>query len=222
MTYMKKNVWLIGFAVILIGAFGAMLAARKNVNIPSPTSTAAPEAQFAITAEDHIKGAQFAKVTIIEFSDFQCPACRAYYPLLNEVLKNYPNNDVRVIYKHFPLVNTHIGAEPAARASEAAALQGKFWEMHDLIFDKQESWATRPTRGAFEDLARELNLDINAFRRDYDLPALKNHVQRDLKEGIDLGVNSTPTFYLNGRKIENPRSLEDFKALIDTALANPL
>jgi protein-disulfide isomerase len=211
---MKKNIWLVGFIIILVAALGAIWFARKASNIDSGGQE---EAQIAITAEDHVKGSQNASVTLVEWSDFQCPACRSYYPILKALSAQFPD-DLRIVYRHFPLRAIHLGAEPAARASEAASLQGKFWEMHDLIFENQDSWGPAPTREAFEKLAQVLGLDIERYRSDVESDAVKNHVSNDLRLGNSLGINSTPTFYLNGRKISNPLSLDAFSAVIQAEL----
>lgn len=219
MSFIKNNIWGVGFAAILIGAFIVMAFASKNSGLPSPRSVAEDQVDFEIVADDHIKGNPDAKVTLIEFADFQCPACGAYNPVVDELSKEFPN-DLRVIYRHFPLRAIHFQAENAAKASEAAALQGKFAEMHDLLFAEQNSWARTSGTEVFSAYAETLGLDIERFENDIKSDAVLARVRRDSDFGLDIGLNSTPSFYLQGKKIGNPPSYEAFKALIETEIAN--
>jgi protein-disulfide isomerase len=217
MSFIKKNMWSIGFAVILLGALGAMYLARGNANIPSPTATAKETVDFIITAEDRVKGPDNAKVTIVEFSDFQCPACKAYYPIVDEVLKAHPN-DVRLVYKYFPLTQIHFRALASSYAAESAGLQGKFWEMLPLLFNNQDTWSKQTDTKEFEKYASGLGLDLAKFKSDMESGSVKDRVQKDLKFGIDLGINGTPSFYINGKKVVNPSSLAAFNTLVEDAL----
>jgi len=217
MSFIKRNMWSIGFVVILVGAFVAMWASSTGSDFPSPNANTKDAVEFIITNNDHVKGATNAKVTIVEFSDFQCPACKSYAPVLNELVKIFPN-DVRLVYKHFPLRSIHLRAQGAAEAAEAASLQGKFWEMVDKLFSGQEIWSKGKGSDQFEAYAKEFGLDTLKFKNDLASNEVKNAVNDDYKEGLDIGINSTPTFYLNGKKIVNPDSLEAFKALIETEL----
>lgn len=180
-----------------------------------------PVAALALPVDetiDHIKGPSTAKVTLVEYSDFECPACAQYEPLVREVLSSYPE-DVRLVYRHFPLVQIHRLALPSAKVSEAAQNQGKFWEMHDLLFDRQDMWVkSTSTENTFLAYAEELGLNKEQFTRDLGSDEVQEKVSNDMSSGTASGVNSTPSFYLNGKKI-TPRSIEEFKSLIDTELA---
>lgn len=213
MSFIRKNLWGIGFVVVLVGALVAMWAANKGGNIPSPVGTAKDEATISVATGDNIIGAQNAKVTIVEFSDFQCPACRSYAPLLEAIVAQFPN-DVRLVYKHFPLKSIHFRAMAAAQASEAAALQGKFWEMNKILFENQETWSKERDTKSFEMYATQIGLDVSKFKADYDREDIKNKINDQLKSGIDINVNSTPTMYVNNKKINNPQSFDEFKKLI--------
>lgn len=216
MSFIKRNLWGIRFAVILIGAFGAMWVAGKNTNIPSPTATVTNTTNFTFADDEYIKGPSTAKVTLVEFGDFQCPACGQYYPIVEEVMKAHPDN-LRVVFKHFPLTQIHYRAQIASQAAAAAGMQGKFWEMYDLLFKNQNSWVTKSGNTEFENYATQIGLDLSRFRTDISSQAAKDRVARDLKQGIDLGINGTPTFFLNGKHIDNPRSVEEFNKLIEEA-----
>lgn len=211
---MTKSSVLIITGVAVAAAGAAYLAVGGNVSSGGGTASAID----AIRAEDHVKGSPAAKVALVEYSDFQCPACGAYYPLLRRITEEYAN-DVVFTYRHFPL-QQHANAVPAARAAEAAALQGKFWEMHNLIFERQNAWTSEanPTE-IFMGYARELDLSADQFRRDYEADAGSDRAKTDFQSGLRAGVNATPTFFLNGKKIENPRSYDAFKAILHEAIA---
>ncbi len=171
-----------------------------------------------MSQNDNVKGDPQAKVVITEYSDFQCPACAYYAPLLKQVLDAYPEG-VALIYRHFPLKQIHFKAEAAARASQAAANQGKFWEMHDKLFEQQESWAQNAkSNQMFGEYAQELGLNRDQFENDMGSKTVKARVQRDYLHALSLQVDSTPTIYVNDQKIENPTSVEAFKAIIDPLL----
>lgn len=205
--------WLLAVFVI-VGAVWGMMQAGGN------SQSEGASLLGAVEDADMTKGNQHAVVTLVEYSDFQCAACGAYYPLLKQVSREYGEN-VRFVYRHFPLSQIHANAEPAARAAEAAGKQGKFWEMHDMIFEHQSEWSAQfDAREIFLSYARKLGLDEEKFAKDVDSREVKDKVARDYKSGIDSAVNATPTFFLNGKKIQNPRSYDEFKALLDRAQAS--
>lgn len=218
MSFIKKNLWLVGLAVLFFGAILAMWLAGRSSAIPPTAPQVQEVAEIDVTENDHIKGPIDAKVTIVEFSDFQCPACKAYAPIIKEVLERFPE-DVRFVYKHFPLRSIHPGAEPAARASEAASLQGKFWEMHDELFANQDAWGRTPSRNLFERYAENIGLDIDQFKRDFDSSVVRDRVNAHIRLSAELGLNSTPTFYVNGKIIRNPLSADAFAEIIQAELA---
>jgi protein-disulfide isomerase len=155
-----------------------------------------------------------AEVTIIKYSDYQCPACK-YFVSIEEQLKEEFGDDISIVTKHFPL-NMHEHAQLAARAAEAAREQGKYQEMHDLIFEGQEQWARGNAEGMFLGYAKSLDMDVEKFKEDMNSADMQRIVMHDKREGLDLGVNSTPTFFINGTKLErNPRTYEAFKAIVE-------
>lgn len=157
------------------------------------------------------------KVEIVKYSDFQCPACK-YFVSIEEKLKEEYGDKVKITYKHFPL-NMHEFAQLAARASEAAKAQGKFQEMHDLIFEGQEQWARGNAEGMFIGYAKKLDLNMDQFKEDLNSASTQNIVMKDKQQGLDLSVNSTPTFFINGAKLENnPRTYGGFKAIIESQM----
>lgn len=169
---------------------------------------------LVLKESDQVKGEANAPVTIIEYSDFQCPACAAYQPILKQLLAD-PDSGIRFAYRHFPLSNIHRNAELAARAAEAAGKQGKFWEMHDTLFENQKSWAEASSaRSVFAEYANKIGLDISKFESDLDSVEVKEKVYTDAESGNALTVRGTPTFFVNGTKIKNPQSYEEFVSII--------
>ncbi len=156
------------------------------------------------SASDHVEGNAQAKVVLVEYSDLQCPACARYYPVVKQIREEL-GNDVMIVYRHFPLRQIHPHAEIAARAAEAAGMQGKFWEMHDIMFEFQQDWSAEINpKDSFERYAAQIGLDVGRFKDDINSKAAKEGVQNSYESGLRNGVNATPTFYLNGVKIENP------------------
>jgi len=179
----------------------------------APVQTLFPEID-KIRASDHVKWKLNSKNILVEYSDFECPACRDRHNFLNEFEKTATPNATLVL-KNFPLFQVHPLAEKAAYAAEAAGLQNKYWEMSDLLFNNQDSWSTLgdPTN-YFIDLAKKLNLDINKFKTDSNSQIVKDKVDADLTEGNKIGINATPTFFLNGQKLDNITSLDQFTKLL--------
>lgn len=210
-------IWVAVVLVLVVTVIGVW----KGASIPtsSTNSRVIETLSEAVLPTDWIKGSGSPKVTLVEYSDFQCPACGAYYPLVEKVFENNKNN-LAFVYRHFPLPQ-HKNALAAAYATEAAGAQGKFWEMQAMIFDHQADWSETDTAEAtFEGYATTLKLDLTRFKSDRDSQIIKDAVAHDIETGTASGVNSTPSFYVNGKKITNPRSLEEFDAVIKTAMSN--
>lgn len=172
-----------------------------------------------VSSGDWVKGNPEAKLTIVEYSDLQCPACYAYYPVVKQLIENY-GDDIRVVYRHFPLSQIHPNAELAAKATEAAGLQGKFWEMHDKLFDEQYAWANLSNaKEAFTGYAQELNLDVDRFSADLEGKDVERAVEEDYQSGNASNVSGTPTFFVNDQQITSPQGYEPFAQLIEEKLA---
>lgn len=156
-----------------------------------------------------------AKINIVKYSDYQCPACK-YYVSIEEELKEEYGDEISITTKHFPL-SMHEFAQVASRAAEAARVQGKYQEMHDMIFAGQEQWARGNAETMFIGYARDIGLDVDQFRSDMNSAEMQRIVMADKREGMELDVNSTPTFYVNGAKVErNPRTTAEFKTIIES------
>lgn len=165
----------------------------------------------------HTKGALDAKVTIVEFSDLQCPACKNAQPDLNRVYDTYKDK-IKFIYRDFPLTTIHKYAQRAAEASEFASEQGKFWEFHDLMFSKQEEWAGASDQDKFDELltgyAKSLGLDDKKMFEALNNKTYAARVQSDVDDGFKVGINSTPTFFVNGEETKG-YGFDEFKRLIE-------
>ena len=173
--------------------------------------------ETTLTDSDWKRGAVNLKVTLIEYGDFQCPACSAYEPIVEKLQQDFKDSLV-FSYRHFPLTQIHQNALSSAKASEAAGLQNKFWEMHDILYKTQSEWSlSANSKEIFIGYAKTLGLDVSKFSQDLELKSIDEKIKSDYESGIKLGVQGTPTFFLNGKKIDNPRSYEDFKKLIELA-----
>lgn len=156
-----------------------------------------------------------ARINIVKYSDYQCPACK-YYVSIEKELKEEYGDDISITTKHFPL-SRHEFAQLASRAAEAARVQGKYKEMHDMIFAGQEQWSRGNAETMFIGYARELDLDVEKFRSDMNSAEMQRIVMADKREGMEMDVSSTPTFYVNGTKVErNPRTAAEFKTIIES------
>lgn len=210
---MSNRFFITVIAVILlfVGAF-ALTKHKNNGGSNSGNTSVAPT--------NHTQGSDKTGVVLIEYGDFQCPACGQYYPIVKEVKEKY-KDQIIFQFRNFPLVQIHQNAFVAARAAEAASKQKKFWEMHDLLYENQQTWgaATSPN-SFFANYAKQLNLDTTKFQQDMATSEVNDLINADIAEGQKIGANSTPTFVLNGKKVEtNPRSIEEFYKLIDDAIA---
>jgi protein-disulfide isomerase len=158
------------------------------------------------------KGPEKSAITIVEFSDYQCPYCAKSEPLIKSFLDVYPK-DTRVVFKHFPLVSIHPHAMPAALAAAAAQKQGKFWQMHELLFANQHALSSEQ----ITQLAKQIGLDTAKFEADMKSDEVKAAVQEDVQLAQQVGVRGTPTIFVNGKLLQT-RTVEGFKALADPAV----
>lgn len=200
-----KNPWtVIGIITVVLfgGAFWyASVSAEKN--------------NEGIEIMSHIKGNPESTVTLVEYSDFQCPACAAFQPALNDVLEKH-GEQIKFEYKHFPLP-IHSFAIQASVAAEAAGQQGKFFEYHDILFAEQANWASSATpQSLFIQYAERLELDIEMFKRHMNASVLRDHVKGQFDEGRGLGITGTPTFFLNGERMQI-KTYEDFLNQVEAA-----
>ena len=150
-----------------------------------------------VSNTDHAQGNLNADLVIVEYGDYQCPYCGAAHPVLKELMRQF-GSQIKFVFRNFPLSEMHEYARAAALAAEAAALQNKFWEMHDAIYENQRNL----NEHLLLKLAEELKLDIPQFKSDLESSELKAKVDEDFESGVVSGVNGTPSFYVNGKKFE--------------------
>jgi len=218
--------------IIILGVLGIAVATGLYLLQPARTSEPSPAAPPGkpIAANPiaaapgavppHSIGSEGAPVTIEEFGDFQCPPCATFHPILKQIKTEYGPR-LRVIFREFPLLPAHQHALAAARAAEAAGLQGKFWEMHDLIYENQRIWhESKDARPIFEEYAGKLGLNLERFRKDVTSDLVQQRIFLDGKRAHSLGVKGTPTVFLNGRELPFESLAPDrLRARIDAELA---
>lgn len=208
---MKTILWIVGIFVVAVGLLFALGSGSGADLVPAMEIG-------KVHPLDYVKGNASSTVVIMEYSDFQCPACRSYLPLVRQVTQEYGDR-IAFVYRHFPLTSIHFNAELASRASEAARKQGKFWEMHDILFEKQLEWEKESdVMKHFENYANLIGISAEQFKIDFNSDEVKNFVRAETAFGRKIGISGTPTFFINGKRIENPRSIEEFRAAINQYL----
>lgn len=202
-----KNPWVIFGAIVVLLFVGAFYIA----------STAGDRNNEGIEEITHVKGNAAAEITLVEYSDFQCPACSAMFPAIQGVMAEY-SDQIRFEYRHFPIERAHPYAVQAAVAAEAAGQQGKFYEFHDALFENQQAWSQSATPNMlFAQYAEDLGLDMDLYNRHANASVLRDKVRAQQTEGRDRGVTGTPTLFLNGKKMEY-RTYEEFLTQIAVAV----
>lgn len=192
--FKRALVW--GIAALVLVAIGWL--AWRAAQRPSVSGTLS----VPVGEQDNVRGPSDAPVTLVEYSDFQCPACATFHPIITQILSEAPfAQNIRFVYRHFPLTNIHRNALLAARAAQAAALQGKFWEMHDAIFEAQETWSAKSdadARTVFASIATGLGLAVAQWESDVDSEAIAARVDADIASAQSSAVTGTPSFFVNG------------------------
>lgn len=217
---MDKRFWAIVGIIVLV--FGGVLFLNSRSKVAD-----------TITATNHVRGNLSSKVTLVEYGDYQCPACGEFYNVTHEVQQKY-NAKVKFQFRNLPLSSIHPNAFAGARATEAADMQGKFWEMHDLLYENQDSsgktgWVASKDvlSGYFVGYAKQLGLDVTKFKTDFASNTTNSRINADIDAFKATGEQmSTPTYFLNGKKIENSTlvgsdglpSIDAFSKLLDQAL----
>jgi protein-disulfide isomerase len=214
---MSKQFWAViaGIVIVLVGIF-VLTGNKSDTNGSSSKNTTA--------ATSHIEGKGSTGVTLVEFGDYQCPYCSIYYPTVKQIVAEY-NDKITFQFVNFPLPNLHQNAFSAARAAEAADKQGKFWEMHDIIYTNSDpngakGWvASNAPSSIFNQYAQQLGLNIDQFKKDYASSAVNDAINADMTKGNKLGIEGTPAFMVNGKKVTIQNTAEDFKKVLDEAIA---
>ena len=201
-----------GLATLIILVGGIFFLTKNDQKVIDRSSKPA-DASVLVRSDSNKISTDSAKVTLVEFGDYQCPACAGAYPIVKKVLSDY-DGKVNFVFRNFPLPQ-HANALIAAEAAEVAGEQGKYWEMHDKLYQNRDDWGE--SGDAFNKIvgyATDLKLDIDSFKKDVQANKFADKIQRDVVDGNTLGVSVTPTFYINGLKMDS-YSYEKFKSLID-------
>ena len=172
-----------------------------------------PRLTQPVTQQDHIFGPATAPVTLVEYGDFECPHCGEAYPVIQQILKEM-GDQIRFVYRHFPLTETHPHAGEAAEAAEAAGAQGSFWEMHSILFEHQDELRSEN----LVQYAQNLGLNIERFRTDLEEHIYQRLVEEDFISGVRSGVNGTPTFFINAERMDQPWSYDILIEVLQAAI----
>ncbi len=196
--------------LLFVGVF-AFSGHKSNSNNKSSSSAGTPT--------NHVEGKGQSGVTLVEYGDYQCPFCEQYYPVTKQIAAEF-NDQITFQFRNFPLINIHQNAFAGARAAEAAAAQGKFWQMHDLLYDNQSQWSdsSNPSQ-FFQQYAQQLGLNLTQFNKDYSSNKVNNAINADMAAGNKLNIQGTPTFFLNGKQIQTSASAASFEGQIKQAIA---
>ena len=224
---MSKKAWII-FAAVCVVLLGGLvyLSSKNRVDIGNVDINKIQTAQEASgNIGDHVFGKSDSKVTLIEYGDFQCPGWCSAHPNLKQVTEKY-EDQIAFVFRNFPLTSIHPNAKAAAATAEAAGIQGKYWEMHNKLYENQSSWETLSTderTNFFADYAKELGLNVEKFRTDLISVNVNKKISYDLEVGKKAKVTGTPAIFLNGETIDqdtwnDPAKLD--KAIVDAMKAN--
>lgn len=203
--------FLITILVTIVLLVGGIFLFSQKTDTPS---TSKKVSDTILVPENSIKTSTgSAEITLVEFGDYQCPACGVYHPFVKKLLSE-SNGKINFVFRHFPLTQ-HKNALLASYAVIAAGKQNKYWEMHDKLFESQTEWSDLSNpKDKFIEYAKSFNLDIKKFDDDTDSKDVKEMVTKDLADGNLANINATPTYYVNGNKIDLPNNYEDFKNLV--------
>lgn len=229
---MNKYGWII-FSVVVVGLLGGLIIWTRSTNPTVDVSTINNNSILAATPDsgniaDHVEGNKDSKVILVEYGDFQCPSCGSAYPNVKTLMDEYGDR-IALVFRNFPLTSIHPNAKVAAAAAEAAGLQGKYWEMHDLLYQNQSAWESLDTNkrvDAFVSFASQIGLDTTKFQEDLSNADVNKKISFDMTLGKANSVSATPTFFLNGEKLDETTAsgivqgdLTAIKAKLDKLLA---
>lgn len=211
----RESKIMIGVLVVVVGGLiGVFALANGGSSSGGPTPSGS---KTVVRATSHKEGS--GEIQMVEFGDYQCPACGAAFPNVQQLLKDYGSH-ITFYFRNFPLTSLHPNAMAGAQAAEAAALQNKFWQMHDLLYTKQTEWADLPDpTSKFVSYAQSLGLDTSKFTADMNSSQVKNTVAQDMADGNALGINATPTFYFNGTQFTGGYDYASLRNQVQSLLA---
>jgi protein-disulfide isomerase len=219
---MKRYLPFVIIGAVFLGALGAGVALYRSARNPAPTATPSAPPDMFESFSPHVRGGNNAPVTLEEYGDYQCPPCGALFPMLKSIEAQYGER-LRFVFRQYPLSTMHPHALVAAQAAEAAGLQGRFWEMHDRLYENQQKWSAEvDPRPLFINYARDIGIDVDRFISDMNGQQVKARVTSDRLRGSSMGVTGTPTLFINGRMLR-PEAMtpEGIRTAIDTMLGKP-
>jgi len=229
---MNKAGWII-FSVVVVGLLAGLVIWTRSTNPAIDVSNVNNNSILAATTDngniaDHVIGKADSKVILVEYGDYQCPSCGGAYPNVKTLMNEYGDR-IALVFRNFPLTSIHPNARAAASAAESAGLQGKYWEIHDLLYANQSSWENLDTNkrtDAFVAFAAQLGIDTAKFKTDLTNTDANKKIAFDIALGKANNVSATPTFYLNGNKLDEKTAggivqgdLGPIKAQLDKLLA---
>jgi protein-disulfide isomerase len=207
---MSKQFLAVLLAIIIIFVGIITISGHKSAKTTASSSSATPSS--------HVEGTSSTGVKLVEYGDYECPYCGEYFPAVKQVQSDY-NNLISFQFRNFPLVNVHQNAFAGARAAEAASLQNQFWQMHDLLYENQDTWsASNDPTTYFDQYATALGLNVKQFDTDYASSKVNDTINADMAVGNKLGIDGTPTFYLDGTQIQVADSEAAFEKVINTEI----
>jgi len=209
---MNKIGWII-FSTIVVLLLGGLIVWTRITNPPIDLSGVENNSIVAASEQngnigDHYTGSDSKKILFIEYGDYQCPSCGSSFPHVQTLMEEY-GDDVTLVFRNFPLTSMHPNARAAAAVAEAAGLQGKYWEMHDKLYEHQDDWSSLNSSkrtDVFNSYAKELGLDMDRFTTDVAAKPVTQKINFDLALGKSANVSATPTFFLNGEQIDDETS----------------
>jgi protein-disulfide isomerase len=228
---MNKVGWII-FSIVVVGLLGGLVIWTRVTNPSVDVSNIDSNKVLVASAEsgniaDHVEGKADSNVILVEYGDYQCPSCGGAYPNVNTLMDEYGDR-IALVFRNFPLTSIHPNAKAAAAAAESAGLQGKYWEMHNILYENQNSWSSLDTSkrtDAFVAYAERLDIDIEKFKTDLSSDGVNSKISFDMELGKAQNASATPTFFLNGEKLDEKTAsgivqgdLTAVKAKIDSLL----
>lgn len=200
---MDRTRWIIFIVIAVVTLGGLVLLTRQEKVDVADVDPSKAVSQTETAIGDQVYGNKSSEVVVIEYGDFQCPGCGAAYPQIKTIKEEY-KDQIAFIFRNYPLTTIHPNALAASTAAEAAGLQGKFWEMHDKLYENQNAWSSidaSKRTGVFTDYAKDIGLDTDKFATDLKDPKIAAKIRRDQAFGKKLNVDSTPTVYLGSEKL---------------------
>jgi protein-disulfide isomerase len=210
---MSKQFWGV-IIIVVLALVGVFVLSGNKSNSSSKSGSGSTS-----TLTQHIEGQGKSGVTLVEYGDYECPYCGQYFPTVKQIETEY-DQQIYFQFRNFPLVSIHQNAFASARAAEAAGLQDKFWEMNNALYESQTQWSSASNAPPiFDQYATQLGLNLTKFKSDYASGKVNNLINADMAEGNKLGIQGTPTFFLDGKQIQVANSPATFEKLINAEIA---